>query len=45
MGFVPAEYYVEETKRLTGEEPTEYAMEALEDKIQERIQADLEKSA
>lgn len=45
MGFVPAEHYVEETLRLTGEEPTEYAMEALEDKIQERIQADLEKSA
>lgn len=45
MGLASLDSYVEETKQLTGEPPTQYAMEVIEDKIQERIQMDLEKSA
>lgn len=45
MGLSPIEHYVEETKRLTGAAPSQYAMEVIADKMQERIQIDLEKSA
>lgn len=45
MGLASIDHYIQETKRLTGEPPTQYVMEVITDKIQERIQMDLEKSA
>lgn len=42
MGLIPRERYVSETQRLTGAVPTEYALEMLEDKFQERIQYDID---
>lgn len=45
MGFMPVEHYISETRRITGADPTEYALSVLADKIQERIQEDLDKSA
>jgi hypothetical protein len=41
MGINTVEHYVQENKRLTGEEPSQYAIEVLADKMQERIQRDL----
>ena len=45
MGLASVEHYVEETKRLTGAPPTQYAMEMIAVKTQERIKRDSERSA
>lgn len=45
MGLTTVEHYVSETKRLTGAPPSDYAMEMIAVKTQERIKIDLERSA
>jgi hypothetical protein len=45
MGLTTIEHYVSETKRITGAPPSDYAMEMIAVKTQERIRIDLERSA
>lgn len=42
MDLVPKQRYIDETLRVTGEAPSQYALEVLEDKFQERIQYDID---